>query len=496
MHNRNVATLSVLIDLSQYNFASNTNSIICCVEFKVKAMEQALAHSTSYLLTVAGLAVVVLLVLIMKFKVHAFASLVIVSAITALATGIPYTRIMPELLNGFGGTLGSVALLVGLGAMIGKILEQSGGAQVLADTLIKVLGEKRAALALGIASLLFAFPIFFDAGLVVMLPVILSVARRLGGSLLLYAMPATGAFSVMHVLIPPHPGPVAASGILGANVGLLVFIGLIIALPTWYLSSYLYGQFCGKKWFVKVPELFADDEPAQGETKKQVTPPKFTTVLAILLTPVILIFINTGITTLQATGALPKSDVLSFITIFGQTPIALLITLIFCLCVFGKEFGMKQLERFCEKALGPICSVVLVTGAGGMFGGILRASGIGDALANTLSDLGIPAIAAAFIIAACLRVAQGSATVALTTTAALIAPIVAGADYSQIQICALVVSVAAGSVVLSHFNDSGFWLFKGLYDVDEKTTLRTWTVLETLIGTIAFTFAVVLYLVF
>ena len=467
-------------------------------------MEQALAHSTSYLLTVAGLAVVVLLVLIMKFKVHAFASLVIVSAVTALATGIPYTRIMPELLNGFGGTLGSVALLVGLGAMIGKILEQSGGAQVLADTLIKVLGEKRAALALGIASLLFAFPIFFDAGLVVMLPVILSVARRLGGSLLLYAMPATGAFSVMHVLIPPHPGPVAASGILGANVGLLVFIGLIIALPTWYLSSYLYGQFCGKKWFVKVPELFADDEPAQGETKKQVTPPKFTTVLAILLTPVILIFINTGITTLQATGALPKSDVLSFITIFGQTPIALLITLIFCLCVFGKEFGMKQLERFCEKALGPICSVVLVTGAGGMFGGILRASfggilrasGIGDALATTLSDLGIPAIAAAFIIAACLRVAQGSATVALTTTAALIAPIVAGSDYSQIQICALVVSVAAGSVVLSHFNDSGFWLFKGLYDVDEKTTLRTWTVLETLIGTIAFTFAVVLYLVF
>ena len=444
-------------------------------------MEQALAHSTSYLLTVAGLAVVVLLVLIMKFKVHAFASLVIVSAITALATGIPYTRIMPELLNGFGGTLGSVALLVGLGAMIGKILEQSGGAQVLADTLIKVL---------------VAFPIFFDAGLVVMLPVVLSVARKLGGSLLLYAMPATGAFSVMHVFLPPHPGPVAASGILGANVGLLVFIGLIIALPTWYLSSYLYGQFCGKKWFVKVPELFADDEPAQGETKKQVTPPKFTTVLAILLTPVILIFINTGITTLQATGALPKSDVLSFITIFGQTPIALLITLIFCLCVFGKEFGMKQLERFCEKALGPICSVVLVTGAGGMFGGILRASGIGDALATTLSDLGIPAIAAAFIIAACLRVAQGSATVALTTTAALIAPIVAGADYSQIQICAIVASVAAGSVVLSHFNDSGFWLFKGLYDVDEKTTLRTWTVLETLIGTIGFTFAVVLYLVF
>ena len=452
-------------------------------------MEQTLAHSTSYLLSVAGIAVVVLLVLIMKLRVHAFASLVVVSAFTALATGIPYDKIIPGMMSGFGGTLASVALLVGLGAMIGKILEQSGGAQVLADTLIKILVEKKAPLALGIASLLFAFPIFFDAGLVVMLPVILSVGKRLGGSLLMYAMPATGAFSVMHVFLPPHPGPVAAASVLGANVGLLVFVGLCIALPTWYLSSYLFGLWCGKKWFVKVPELFSDD--SQDQVK--VTPPKFSTVLAILLTPVMLIFLNTGITTLQSTGALPKSEMLSFLTIFGQTPIALLITLLLCLVVFGKEFGMKQLEKFCDKALGPICSVVLVTGAGGMFGGILRTSGIGDALASTLSDLGIPVICAAFIISACLRVAQGSATVALTTTAALIAPTLAGADLSQIEICTIVVAVAAGSVVLSHFNDSGFWLFKGLYGIDEKTTLKTWTVLETLIGVIGFAIAAIIY---
>lgn len=454
-------------------------------------MEQTLAHSTSYLLSVAGIAVVVLLVLIMKLRVHAFASLVVVSAFTALATGIPYDKIIPGMMSGFGGTLASVALLVGLGAMIGKILEQSGGAQVLADTLIKILGEKKAPLALGIASLLFAFPIFFDAGLVVMLPVILSVGKRLGGSLLMYAMPATGAFSVMHVFLPPHPGPVAAASVLGANVGLLVFVGLCIALPTWYLSSYLFGLWCGKKWFVKVPELFSDD----NQDQVKVTPPKFATVLAILLTPVILIFINTGITTLQSTGALPKSEMLSFLTIFGQTPIALLITLLLCLVVFGKEFGMKQLEKFCDKALGPICSVVLVTGAGGMFGGILRTSGIGDALASTLSDLGIPVICAAFIISACLRVAQGSATVALTTTAALIAPTLAGTDLSQIEICTIVVAVAAGSVVLSHFNDSGFWLFKGLYGIDEKTTLKTWTVLETLIGVIGFAIAAIIYII-
>lgn len=452
-------------------------------------MESTLAHSTGYLLFVAVLAVMLLLVLIMKLRVHAFASLVVVSALTALATGISYSRIIPEMMAGFGGTLASVALLVGLGAMIGKILEQSGGAQVLADTLIKVLGERKAPLALGIASLLFAFPIFFDAGLVVMLPVILSVGKRLGGSLLMYALPATGAFSVMHVFLPPHPGPVAAATVLGANVGLLVFVGLCIALPTWYLSSYLFGLWCGKKWEVKVPDLFK----SEGDSQVKITPPKFGTVLAILLTPMLLIFVNTGITTLQSIGVLPKNDVLAFITIFGQTPVALLLTLLLCLVVFGKEFGMKQLESFCDKALGPICSVVLVTGAGGMFGGILRASGIGNALATTLSDLGIPVICAAFLISACLRVAQGSATVALTTTAALIAPILAGTEFSQIEICTIVVSVAAGSVVLSHFNDSGFWLFKGLYGVDEKTTLKTWTVLETLIGVVGFAFAALVF---
>lgn len=180
-------------------------------------MEQTLAHSTGYLLSVAAFAVMLLLMLIMKLRVHAFASLVIVSSLTALATGIPYSSIISQMMSGFGGTLSSVALLVGLGAMIGKILEQSGGAQVLADTLIKVLGERKAPLALGIASLLFAFPIFFDAGLVVMLPVILSVGKRLGGSLLMYALPATGAFSVMHVFLPPHPGPVAAATVLGTK---------------------------------------------------------------------------------------------------------------------------------------------------------------------------------------------------------------------------------------------------------------------------------------
>ncbi len=452
------------------------------------------AASAGYLLSVAAVAIALLLLLIMKFKVHAFASLILVSFLTALATGIDLVNVVPTMLSGFGGTLASVAILVGLGAMIGKILEYSGGAQTLADTLIQVLGRKRAALALGIASLLFGFPIFFDAGLVVMLPVILSVAKRLGGSLLLYALPSVAAFSVMHAFLPPHPGPVAAGGILGANIGYLVLTGLVIGLPTWYLGGYLFGVWCSKKWNIAVPDLFKDAE----DEKKHLNPPKFSTVLSVLLTPMLLIFVNTGIFTLQAAGVLPKDNaVCSFLMLIGQTPIALLITLLLSVLIFCKPFGGKKLNDLCEHALGPVCSVILVTGAGGMFGGILRSSGIGDALASTLNNLGIPVILAAFIIAACLRIAQGSATVALTTAAALIAPIVqTSPDLNAIDLCAIVAAISGGSIVCSHFNDSGFWLVKGLFNLDEKLTLRTWTVLETLLGTIGFLFSCILYVIF
>ena len=199
------------------------------------------AYSAGVLLLIALAAVVALLVLILRFRLHAFVALVLVSLVTALVTRVPFADVVPTLLAGFGGTLGTVALLVGFGAMIGRLLEVTGGAQVLADRLIGVFGEHRAPLALGIASLLFGFPIFFDAGLVVMLPIIFSVARRFGGSVLTYALPAAGAFAVMHAFVPPHPGPVAAGELLGADIGLLVLVGLILALPTWYFGGYLFG---------------------------------------------------------------------------------------------------------------------------------------------------------------------------------------------------------------------------------------------------------------
>lgn len=449
---------------------------------------------SGYLLLVALAAVVALLWLIVFVRLHAFVALCLVSLLTALASGIAMDAVVPTLLSSFGGTLASVALLVGLGAMIGKLLEVSGGAQVLADKLVSLFGPNRAPLALGVASLCFGFPIFFDAGLIVMMPIIFSVARRFGGSLLSYALPAAGAFAVMHAFVPPHPGPVAAANFLGADMGLLLLVGLLIAIPTWYVGAYLFGLYAGKKFLVKLENaLFSSN---QYDASQHL--PAFSHVIFILLLPVLLIFLDTGLNTLLVAGVIEASSPLTdTFRLLGKTPVALLITLLLCLFVFQRRFGMKQMEQWCGESLAPICGVILVTGAGGMFGGVLRASGIGDALAALLSDIGLPLIVAAFVISACLRVAQGSATVALTTTAALISPMVAASTgLSSVDLCFIVIAIAGGATVLSHFNDSGFWLVSRLLNMDESTTLKTWTVMETLLGTIAFMFALLLSFVF
>ncbi|MDT0120425.1 GntP family permease [Kocuria sp. PD6] len=444
------------------------------------------------LLLIAAAAIAVLLVLIITFRVHAFLALIIISALTAFATGIPTSQVVPVLLYGFGNTLASVALLVGLGAMLGRLLETSGGAQVLADRLIRAFGEKRAPLALGVASLLFGFPIFFDAGLVVMLPVVFSVARRLGGSVLTYALPAVGAFSVMHVFLPPHPGPVTAATFFEANVGYIILVGLICAIPTWYVSSYLFGKFSGRRIKLPVPAILGQAEDVRN-------PPAVGIVVAMLLLPMLLIFLNTGLGTLAKSGAVSEETSsqawFELLRAIGETPIALTLTLIIAALTIGKARGVSgsAIEKTFESALGPVCSVILITGAGGMFGGVLRTSGIGNALEDVLADLGIPLIIAGFLIAAVMRVAQGSATVALTTAAGLIAPAVLAADYNVVQLAAMVVAVAAGSVVLSHVNDSGFWLVGRFLEMDVRTTFKTWTVLETIIGVLGFAIAAAIF---
>ncbi|MFU8947523.1 GntP family permease [Mycetocola zhadangensis] len=451
---------------------------------------------TAPLLGIAAAAVALILFLVIKVRLHAFLVLVVVSLLTAIATGIPAGKIVNDVLvSSFGGTLGSVALLVGLGAILGRMIESSGGARVVAEKMVSIFGEKRAAFALGITSLILGFPIFFDAGLIVMLPIMFAVARRIGGkNLLLYGFSGAAAFSVMHIFLPPHPGPVAATEFFGANLGVVLIIGLIIAFPVWYISGYLWAKFVNKRYPMIVPDLFGFKD-----NDEIVNPPKFGTVVGILLLPMVLILMNTGLGALASAGIVDSSELwVQALQMIGTSPVALLISALLALLVLGKARGEHgtALEKLVDQTLGSVASVILITGAGGMFGGVLRASGIGDALADSLSDLGVPMIFAAYLIAVALRVAQGSATVALVTTGGLLAPAVLAGNFGVIDTAAITLAAAAGSVFAAHVNDSGFWLVGRLMNMDVKTTLKTWTVQQTLESVVAFVFILVIYSIF
>ncbi|MEL5991927.1 GntP family permease [Microbacterium phosphatis] len=448
------------------------------------------------LLGIAAVAVALILFLVIKLRLHAFLVLIVVSLLTALATGLPMDVLVQDVLvANFGGTLGSVALLIGLGAILGRLIESSGGAKVLADAMVRLFGEKRAAFALGLTSLILGFPIFFDAGLVVMLPIIFAVARRIGGkNLLLFGISGAAAFSVMHVFLPPHPGPVSATDLFGADLGVVMLVGLVVAFPAWYLSGYLWGKFVNARFPMIVPALFGVTDEDQPKN-----PPKVGTVIAILLLPLVLIFLNTGLGALASVGTVDKTQLwVQALMLIGTSPVALLITALVALLVLGKFRGEtgSALEKLVENTLGSVASVILITGAGGMFGGVLRASGIGSALSETLDGLGLPLIFAAYLVAVALRVAQGSATVALVTTAGLLAPAVAAGGYSVIDTAAITLAAAAGSVFASHVNDSGFWLVGRLMGMDVKTTLKTWTVQQAIESVVGFVIVLAIYAIF
>ena len=416
--------------------------------------------SPGLLLAIAAAAIALILLLVIVFKLHAFLTLVVVSVLTAVAAGISTDKLYETVMEGFNSTLGTVGILVGLGAMLGKLVEDSGGAQALADYMIDKFGEKRAPMALGFASLLLGFPMFFDAGLVVMLPIVFAVARRLGGPILLYAFPTAVAFSVMHVFVPPHPGPVSTSTFYGVNLGYLMVVGIIFAIPTFYVTGVLWGRRCAKKF----PNIDISKTIFGARTEPVENPPRVGTVVAILLLPMFLILLNTSVDFMTKAGTFGKyhtNPKLSHVdlplwaqifNLLGKPGVALLIAVLVAIPVLGTSKGVHgtALEKLLDSALGPIASVVFITGAGGMFGGVLRSAGIGDALKFFLDGIGIPVILAAYIIAVALRLAQGSATVALTTAAGLMSAGVLGGGYNELQIVAITLATAAGSVFASH----------------------------------------------
>ncbi|MFP7696833.1 GntP family permease [Trueperella sp. LYQ143] len=448
------------------------------------------------LLGIAAVAIAVILLAVIVLKLHAFLTLIVVSLVTAIAAGIPANDLLPTLTSGFSSTLGSVALLVGLGAMLGKLVEASGGAKVLADAMVRAFGEHRAPIALGIASLLMGFPIFFDAGLIVMLPVIFAVGQRLKGNILVYAIPAAAAFSVMHIFVPPHPGPVGAGALIGANMGLIMLVGLIVAIPTFYVSGVLWGRYIAKRCNVEMPKLFGTMSDKELPSRL----PSVGLVIAMLVLPALLVFFNTGLNMMVQSGVIAghevdpvkhtmeaNSSIVRGLLQIGQTPIALLLSVLVAILTLGSFVARDRgkIEAVMDSALGPVCSVILITGAGGMFGGVLRTSGIGDALSETMKHLGIPLLLATYLVSVALRLAQGSATVALLTSTALMADAVAAANMSTLGVVCIVLAASAGSVFASHVNDSGFWLVGRLMGMDVKTTLKVWTsqqAIESLLG--------------
>ncbi|HIW91014.1 MAG TPA: GntP family permease [Candidatus Corynebacterium avicola] len=449
------------------------------------------------LIGLAVVAVALILFLIMKLRLHAFLALIIVSLLTAVVAGVPAENLVDTMVGSFGDTLGSIALLVAIGAMLGALVETSGGAKALADKMIDIFGEKRAPFAMGVAALFVGFPIFLDAAFVLLVPIIYAVARRLGLNLLSIGIPVVAALSVMHVFLPPHPGPVAATEFLGANLGLVMLLGLVVMFPVWFVSGHMWGRYISKRVRIDVPD--AVFTKMVGEEEKVKNPPSAGLVAFLLILPLVLILLNTGLDALGTAGVVDgDAGWVYALQVLGNSPIALLISVVVTIFALGFRRGESgsAIERTVDGALGPVCSVILITGAGGMFGGVLRATGIGEAIADSLDSIGIPLILAAFIISAALRVAQGSATVALTTAASLVAEGVAQSDMSSLQVACVVLSLAAGSVIASHVNDSGFWLVGRLLQMDVKTTLRVWTVQQTIEAIVAFVFVLILYGVF
>ncbi|MFC7376501.1 MULTISPECIES: GntP family permease [unclassified Brachybacterium] len=451
------------------------------------------------LLAIAVVAIAVLLVLIIKVRLHAFFSLLIIAVATGLAAGISVGDVIEVVIEGFSSTVGTVALLVGFGAVLGRLIEITGGAQVLADKMLDTFGEKRAPLALAVASLFYAFPIFLDAGFIVMLPVIYTVARRLGGSFMLYVLPSIASFMMMHALLPPHPGPTAAATVMGADIGLVVLVGLLIGLPTWYFGGYLVARAIAKRFpNTPVPALLGDPRDVPKEER-----PAFGSILLVLLLPLVLIFFNTAFSTLNEQGTVGEGNFgFQLSRLIGATPVALALSALLAMLLLyviprrrrGEQIG-GLLEDLVDDALAPVCSIILITGAGGAFGEILTQTGIGGEVAEGLDTLGLPLIVAAYMVTMAMRVAQGSATVAATTGASIMAPAITAGDFGSVGVAAVIIAIGAASIGWSHVNDSGFWLIGRFCGFDTVTTFKTWSVVGTTISLVAFALSSVVFVI-
>ncbi|MDR1231681.1 MAG: GntP family permease, partial [Spirochaetaceae bacterium] len=443
----------------------------------------------------AVVGVAALLVLIIKFKMQPLLAILVSAVLIGAGVGMPLQMIIGSINKGIGNTLQGIALLVGLGSMFGAILELSGGAETISTTLVKTFGEKKSIWALGITGLIIAIPVFFDAGLIILIPLAFGLAKKTGKSTLLYGIPLLGGLAVGHAFIPPTPGPILVAAMLNADLGLVILLGLICGSIAMVLGGVVFGSYVGKKYHIPVPEHAQATMSLAKENQKM---PSFATVVAIILTPLFLILLNTASGALISNGVESLKPIQPFLSFVGTPFIALTIATLLALVLLGvkNKYSMAELEKVMTKSLEPAGIILLVTAGGGVLRYILEDSGIGRVVGDFVSTNNLPVILIAFVVALAVRISVGSATVAMTMAAGLIAAMPGVASLSPIDTACIVMAVAGGATCASHVNDSGFWLVKSLFDIDEKLTLKTWTVMETIVGVTGFVIACVISVIF
>ncbi len=441
-----------------------------------------------YLLIITILSIALVVVGVSVFKWHAFISLLMASLFLAIFSGMNFTKIVGAYETGVGGQLGHLVGILALGTILGKLLAESGAGLQIANFFIKVFGEKKLPWAMFASGFIIGIPVFFEVGILILLPLIISIQQSTKKNILLIGLPAIAGLSIVHGLVPPHPGAVTAIQIYGADLGQVLIYSLIIAIPSGIIGGPLFAKWIAKR--VKPegePELLhASNEKFEDDAPVITTPSVFVSFFAILL-PVLLMVLGT--LAKQITKNVTGQEVLAFI---GSPLIALLIGVFYATYVLGYMRGRsrKTIKKFVEECLLPVGSIALIVGAGSGFKQILIDSGVGTMIGDMAQNMSLSPLILAFFIAGLIRVATGSATVALTTAAGIIAPIVE--TMSGVNLELLVIVTGAGSLMFSHVNDAGFWMVKEYLGLSIKETFKTWTALETILSFTAFAFALIL----
>ncbi|MFJ9845446.1 gluconate:H+ symporter [Kitasatospora sp. NPDC101155] len=434
--------------------------------------------SNSQLLIAVLVSIGAIVLAITKLKLHPFLALTIGSGLLAAIAGAPFDKLLSSFSTGFGSTVASVGLLIGLGAMLGKLLADSGGANIIADTVLSRTGNKALPWAMALIAAVLGLPLFFEVGVVLLIPIVLLVARRGNVPLMRVGIPALAGLSVLHGLVPPHPGPLVAIDALKADLGVTLALGLLIAIPTLIIAGPLFAR-VAERWVgpLEIPTAIAPEE-----TGKRERTPSFGAVLATILLPVVLML---GKALVDVVIDDPKAMGQRVFDFIGSPLIALLAATLLAMLTLGKAAGFDKarISDTVGKSLGPIAGIVFIVGAGGGFKQTLIDVGVGDMVSHWSSQWHISALLLGWLIAVLIRLATGSATVATITAAGIVSPL--AANMSSTHSALLVLAVGAGSLFLSHVNDAGFWLVKEYFGMSVGQTLKSWSVMETVISVVA-----------